>query len=122
MNKGLMIRNNKLRKNSIKRNIIKPEQENLCRFVKIRYQDIQKINGKFKRIVTKSASGLQIRNRLYLDNGHYKLINNKGTNITQIYDNIPEWASEALKDKYKKFHEQMEDDTDIDAFQNNISD
>lgn len=103
MNKGLKIRNNKLRKNTAKRNTVKPDQIHICRFVEIRYQIIQKINGTFKRIGAENVRGLQIRNRVYLNSGKYKLINNKGTKIIKIYDDVPEWANDDLKTRYKDF-------------------
>ncbi|WP_455793001.1 hypothetical protein [Clostridium butyricum] len=102
MNKGIAIRNNKLRKNAKKRSVIKPEQENLCRFVTINYQVIERINGKFKRTGNKTENGLQIKNRVYLLNGKYKLVNNKGLRIKRKFETIPEWATDELIQKYKE--------------------
>lgn len=102
-NKGIRIWENKRRKNTKKRNTVKPEQENLCRFIDIKFQVIERINGKFKRTGASVASGLQIRNRLYMNDGHYKLINNKGTKIVRVYEDIPEWANENLISQYEEF-------------------
>lgn len=101
MNKGLEIRNNKLKKNTIKRNKVKGEQENICRFVTIKYQIIERINGKNKHTGNAKVNGLQVKNRVYLTTGSYKLINTKGTKVTQVYDSIPEWATEDLINKYE---------------------
>ena len=48
------------------------------------------------------GKGLQVKNRVYLLNGHYKLVNSKGVRITRRYDNMPEWANEILLIRYKK--------------------
>lgn len=103
MNKGLQIRNNKLKKLTKKRNVIKEEQKNICRFVEIKFEEIRRINGKYTHLGQKSEKGLQIRNRVYLINGHYKLVNNRGTKIIKKYEGIPEWANEDLIKKYNDF-------------------
>lgn len=103
MNKGIEIRNNKLKRNAEKRNTIKPEQENICRFITIRYEVIKKINGKYKRVGSDTVNGLQIKNRVYTTNGSYKLINGKGVTIKKKFDTIPEWATEDLIKKYEEF-------------------
>lgn len=103
MNKGMKIRNKKLRRNLSKRNKIKPDQENICRFIEIKYQVIERINGKFRHTGSNKDKGLQIRNRVYLLNGHYKPVNNKGLKITKVYDDIPEWSDDNLRKKYEEF-------------------
>ena len=103
MNKGLEIRNNKLKRNAEKRNSIKPEQEDICRFVTIRYEVIKRINGKYKRVGSDIVNGLQIKNRVYKTDGSYKLINGKGIKIQKKFDSIPEWATEDLIKKYEGF-------------------
>ena len=100
MNKGLEIRNNKRRKNAIKRNTIKPEQENICRFVELQWEVIEMINGKYRHTGRDYGKGLQLKNRVYLTTGHYKLINSKSVKITKKYDDIPDWATEELIEKY----------------------
>lgn len=104
MNKGLEIRNKKLRKNTIKRNTVKPEQENTCQFVSISYEIIDRVNGKYKHLGSKQAQGLQVKNRVYLTTGGYKLINSKNAKVKKKFEDIPEWATEELICKYKKFH------------------
>ena len=90
----------------MKRNTIKLEQENICRFVTICYQVIGKINGKYKRTRANTVNGLQIKNRVYLIDGNYKLVNGKGVTIKNKFNIIPEWATEDLVIKYKRFLEQ----------------
>lgn len=103
MNKGLMIRNNKLKKKAKKRNEVKEEQKGLCRFIEFKYEVIKKVNGKFKHIGSNLDKGLQIENKVYLLNGKYKFINNKGLKIKQIYEDVPSWANDKLTKQYKKF-------------------
>ena len=92
-----------MKKNTIKRNTVKEEQENLCRFITIHYQVISKINGKYKKTCSETVDGLQVRNRVYLKNGKYKLINSKGVRIVKKFQDIPEWATEELINKYNEF-------------------
>ena len=101
MNRGLEIRNNKLKKKAEKRNTIKPEQENICRFVEIQWEIIEKVAGKYIHSGRNYGKGLQLKNRVYLLEGSYKLVNSKGLKITRKYDGIPEWANELLFEKYK---------------------
>lgn len=100
MNKGLQIRNNKLKKKAQKRNTIKESQADICRFVTIRYEVIEKVNGKFRRTGNKTVSGLQIKNKVYLLNGHYKMLNSKCVKIMKIWTDIPDWADESLINKF----------------------
>ena len=102
MNKGVEIRDKKLHKNAAKRNVLKPDQENLCQFVTIRYQFIERLNGKYKHSGSETVNGLQIKNRVYLASGSYKLINNKGVKVLKRYEGIPEWASVELIEKYNE--------------------
>lgn len=101
-NKGLEIRNKKLRKKAQKRAQIKPEQENLCRFITIRYEVFEKVDGKYQRIGNQVVDGLQIKNKVYLSNGHYKMINSKSVKILNIYTAVPEWANDHLLSLYNK--------------------
>ena len=102
MNKGLEKRNKKLQKNTQKRNIVKPEQANLCRFVELKWQNIERVNGKYRDMGHASGKGLQIRNRVYLLDGHYKLVNSKSVQITKIYDDVPKWATDELIKQYRE--------------------
>lgn len=104
MNKGLEIRNKKLINQTKKRNTIKSDQESICRFVTIHYSIIEKVYGKYKKIGEESINGLQIKNRVYLLKGSYKLINSKSVHITAKYPGIPDWASEELIDRYNTFN------------------
>lgn len=106
MNKGLEIRNNKLKRNTVKRNIIKPEQIELCIFVEITYEVIKKVNGKYRHLGSAKAKGLQIKNRVYLTTGSYKLVNGKGVKVKKALNTVPTWATDELIEKYRKFHQQ----------------
>jgi hypothetical protein len=103
LNKGLEIRNAKLQKQLKKRNTIKPEQENICVFITIRYEVIERINGKFKHMGNHTVNGLQIKNRVYLNDGSYKLINSHSVKILKRYEEITEWANEELIERYNAF-------------------
>lgn len=102
INKGLEIRNKKLKKKAQKRAEIKLGQENLCRFITIRYEAIEKIDGKYQRTGNQVVDGLQIKNKVYLNNGHYKMLNSKAIKILNIYTAVPEWANEYLLSLYDK--------------------
>lgn len=102
MNKGLEIRNNKLKKNLKKCNEIKEDQKNLCRFVSITYDIIRKVNGKYKYLGKEQANGLQIQNRVYLLNGKYKMVNGKSVKVNKIFYDVPSWANEELINKYRQ--------------------
>lgn len=100
MNKGLEKRNKKLQKDLQKRNILEDTQMNLCRFIELEWQEIVRLNGKYKHIGQVKGKGLQIKNRVYLTKGHYKLINSKTVKITKIYDDVPEWTTQELQDLF----------------------
>jgi len=102
VNKGLEIRQKKLEKNCQKRNEKKECQVGLVRFIDISWEVIERVNGKYKHIGRKSGQGLQIENRVFLLDGHYKMVNSKAMKITKIYDGIPDWATEELREKYTK--------------------
>lgn len=101
-NKGLETRKKKLKKKAQKRAKIKPEQEKVCRFVTIRYEVIEKVDGKYQRTGNQVVDGLQIKNKVYLNNGHYKMINSKTVKILNIYTAVPEWANDHLLSLYDK--------------------
>ncbi|MDF2950697.1 MAG: hypothetical protein K0S18_280 [Anaerocolumna sp.] len=100
MNKGLKIRNNKLKKKAQKRMVIKSNQISLCRFITIRWELIERINGKYQRTGNEKANGLQIKNKVYLINGKYKFINSKSIKILKTYSGVPDWANEYLTGLY----------------------
>lgn len=101
MNKGLRKRNKKIQKNFKKMQEIKEEQEHLVRFIECSYADIKKVNGKYKFQKMVVTHGLQIKNRCYLPNGKYKMVNNRGFRIKYVYNTIPEWADDVLVSMYK---------------------
>ena len=103
LNKGLQIRQNKLNKKAKKRATIRPEQKGLVRFVDFSVKVIEKINGKYRHpSYTENGHGLQIENKIFTTDGHYKLVNRSTLKITQKYDEVPEWANEYLLEKYGK--------------------
>ena len=103
LNKGLEIRNAKLQKQVKKRNTINPEQENICGFITIRYAVVERINGKFKHTGNQTVNGLQIKNRVYLNDSSYKLMNSNSVKILKRYEGITEWANEELIGRYNIF-------------------
>ncbi len=102
MNKGLEIRNKKLKKKAELRNTIKPEQTDICRFVELKWEVIEKVNGKYKHTGQARGKGLQVKNRVYLLDGHFKMVNSKSVHITRIYEDVPKWASDELIQQYTK--------------------
>lgn len=105
-NKGIAKRDAKLKKNSIKRNAVKPEQENLCRFARLKNKTTDIIHGKRAFCGFKKINGLQIENKLYYaENGklRYVFVNKHGNKITKTYPEIPEWADPLLVEKYNNY-------------------
>ena len=102
-NKGLQIRRNKLNKQIRKRAEIKPEQQDLICFVEYTEKIIEKINGKYRRPTSsRKGVGLQVKNRVYLPNGKYKMVNRTTFYITQRYEGVPEWANKVLLEFYEE--------------------
>lgn len=58
--------------------------------------------GKYLHARDDAASGIQIENRVYLEDGHHKLINSKSVEIVEVYEGIPEWAFPQLVEMYKE--------------------
>lgn len=100
LNKGLEIRRKKLIMQTQRRAMKTPKQIGLVQFVDFKWMEIAKVNGKFKLIGTRFGQGLQVENRVYLADGHYKLVNNRGFSFVRKYDGIPDWATDELKAKY----------------------
>ena len=100
--KGLQIRDNKRKRNNAKMRKEKPDQESICRFVDFKYKIFGKTNGKTKVIGTRKEFGLQIGNRIYTNDGHYKFANNKNLHIEHIYNDMPEQAGLELAEKYNR--------------------
>ena len=102
MNKGLEIRAKKRTKQNAKAHSMKEEQKGLCRFVWIEYMLYRKYNGKLQPIKLVGNIGLQIENKIYLNDGTYKFANGKNLRIKKIYPDIPDAASELLIQKYQE--------------------
>lgn len=102
MNKGLAHRAKKLENKQKKRNTVKDSQLNLKRFIEVKWEVLERVNGKYRHTGQKQGKGLQIENKVYLTDGHYKYINNKALQITKVHNDIPEWATEELIKKYNE--------------------
>lgn len=92
-----------------KREKIKPEQENLCRFVEVRYEVFErKPNGNYRHSGNAFAKGLQIRNKVYFQGGKYKYVNRNSLKIIRTYQDVPEWASVELVELYEQTKQRIE--------------
>lgn len=97
LNKGMQIRQKKLDRNARKRAEIRPEQQELVCFVSFTEKIIERINGKYRHPTRiEHGKGLQIKNKIFLATGRYKMVNRSTLKITKRYDKIPEWAGEYL--------------------------
>ena len=106
MNKGLQIRNKKLQKKREMRKTIKPSQENVCRFVKVKNPKIEKVNGKFKFIGFEILFGLQIENKMYYKKGEkegYIYLNKANLKILKKFKEIPSDTPQILIDMFNKY-------------------
>lgn len=104
MNKGLEIRNRKRKKAREKMNVVKEVQKGVCRFVWIEYMLFHNVNGKTKPFKIVGNVGLQLENKVYLNDGTYKYINNKHLKIKKIYEDVPNDTpvNERLLNMYQK--------------------
>lgn len=100
--KGIEIRDKKFQNKAKRRTGIEPGQENICRFVTIRYEVIELANGKYKHTEKQVVNGLQIKNKVYLLNGKYKMINSKSIKILQRFNQIPVWVNDTLIQLYNQ--------------------
>jgi hypothetical protein len=102
-NKGIQKRNQKRKKNNQKMKTVKENQESICRFVWVEYLTFHVVNGKTKPYKTVGNIGLQIANKVYMNDGKYKFINNKNLKIKKVYPSVPyELVNEELIEKYKQ--------------------
>lgn len=61
------------------------------------------MGGKYRKPTrTEKGSGLQIKNKIYMEDGTYKFVNRSTLKVTKQYPDIPEWANEYLKNLYQK--------------------
>lgn len=95
MNKGLEIRNKKLERHRKERATVKESQQELARFVEYKELVIEKINGKYRKPTRREQGrGVQIKNRIYLEDGkRFKLVNRSTLQIKKIYTEVPKWAT-----------------------------
>lgn len=109
MNKGIMIRNNKLKHKAKKAHSVKPGQENICRFIVLKNQLTGFVNCRRTYLGTQIIEGLQIKNKLYYikdDVVHFCFINKKNTKILKKFTDVPTWATQPLIEKYNTFYSQ----------------
>ena len=102
--KGVQIRDNKRKKNNVNMRQIKSNQTDICRFVQFEYMTFKQVNGKTRPDRTVVEVGLQIANKIFLNDGKYKFVNNKNLRIKKIFDDIPDAATEQMKELYKKYN------------------
>lgn len=107
LNKGMRIWKAKREKRFKQAREIKPEQENICRFVNFRNTVHRKVNGKYIHPQIEHLQGLQVKNRFYYIKDNevvYVLINKHSAGITKVHEGIPAWADERLVKKYNNFN------------------
>lgn len=102
--KGVQIRDNKRKKNNVNMRQIKSNHTDICRFVQFEYMTFKQVNGKTRPDRTVVEVGLQIANKIFLNDGKYKFVNNKNLRIKKIFDDIPDAATEQMKELYKKYN------------------
>ena len=66
----------------------------------IRYKVIERVNGKYKRTGNKTVNGLQIKDKVFFIDGHYRIIDNKYIKVIKTWKGIPEWTTDDLISKY----------------------
>lgn len=101
-NKRIEQLKNKRTRKLVTSNALKEGQETILVWVLFKHKVIERINGKYKHVGTKEGQGLQVRNRIYLNNGTYKLVNAKTLSITRKFEEVPAWANDTLIEKYNK--------------------
>lgn len=99
--KGLEIRDKKRAKHNKTIRKVKEGQEDICRFIEIKYMTFQKVNGRTRPSGMVEEMGLQKSNKVYLPDGHFKYVNNKSLKIIKKYEGVPENAPENLKELYQ---------------------
>ena len=110
LNKGEQTRRNKLNKQAKKRAEVKSDQVGLVCFVDFKEKIIERINGKYRHPTrTECGRGLQIGNKVYLENGRYKMVNRSTLTITKRYQGIPGWAPQSLVSAYSQDHTEGKD-------------
>ena len=102
-NKGLEVRSKKLNKQRQKRNTVTEGQKGICQFVQVSWEEIKKVNGKYKATGKKHGQGLQVENKVFLIDGHYKYVNNKNLKIEKVFKDVPSWATDEIIKKYQNY-------------------
>lgn len=100
-NKGIAIRNKKIARNNSNMRKTKDNQKGICRFIEIECPEFMIVNHKRKCVGRRKKLALQIENKAYLPDRHYKFINNKNLKIKKIYKDIPFNADYWLVELYQ---------------------
>ena len=99
-----MAESNEAKKKRLERNkknmmTVKANQVGVCQFVSVTVQDFMAdTNGKYVRCGSHVENGLQYENIVVLEDGSYKYLNSSSVRIFSVYEGIPEWANDYLKD------------------------
>ena len=104
-NKGVEIRNKKLKRKSKKRYTVFSGQKGVYRFVKMQNFQVKRLwSGEYEK-KKEEINGLQVENRVYYEkHGVLKSVylNKDGCKILYNYPNLPDWAGNLLKEKYEQ--------------------
>ena len=76
--------------------------DKICRFIKVRYSEIGQFGERFVQTKKAETFGLQIDNKIYLLDGHYKNADGKRIKILEEYPPYPAWATPELIEKYDR--------------------
>lgn len=99
-NKGVQIWQNKIEKNKKKAKNIAEKQQGIICFIDFKCHEFGRISGKWSHLGVLYNQGLQINNRVYFEDGAYKLVSGRDAKVIKKYNVIPDWANEFLIDKY----------------------
>lgn len=82
---------------------VREGQGNVCCFVDVKIRTFVRVNGKLNMNGIECATGLQIKNRIYLEDGRYQMVNSPHLKIVKKYAGIPEDASIQLAKRYEEY-------------------
>lgn len=88
MNKGIEIWLNKRKKKTQKRNTVKDNQIEICRFINFKNPKTERVNGKYRFAGFETLTGLQIENKLYYVKNEkecYVFINKSRAKVLRVY-------------------------------------
>lgn len=107
-NKGLYYRDKTRKRKSEILHKVKDSQKNACFFAKVKNPKTGKLYGEKHFFGYEILYGLIIENKLYYlsekdSSVHFAYTNKRGFKILQIFDDVPDWASSKLVDKFNAF-------------------